>query len=556
MKTGKFFIAIGTALLGLSLMACQPEALPEKVETPAEPEEPVTPAVEEQKSIPVSAISLEKDAVDLLAGETVSLVATVIPADATDRTVVWATSNAEVATVENGVVSALSAGLAVITATAGSYSASCSVSVTVPFEYGGMCLETIKSGFVIISNPNGLTIDYKKENRDWVSSSNTQIDIVANEGERIWFRGLNESYAIGNPEEGYKCTVFRGTGEYYLYGNLMSLIYGDEYESKTEITGGYAFTSLFSKNSRIRNHPTLDIELPATKLSPSCYRNMFYGCTQLTRAPKLPAKKLEEACYASMFEECHSLQEAAEMDAEEMAYMSCTWMYMRSALKQAPELPAMKLARACYEFMFMECPYLKKGPSILPATELEAECYTGMFQRCDDLKEAPELPATEMKNLCYSHMFNGCMKLKTAPKLPATTLAHACYQRMFGNSGLVEAPELPAMQLEVACYEYMFENCEDLEKAPVLPAETLTYWCYEKMFKGCSRLNYIKVLATKATREMWSGSKAVEISSKTMGNYCMDWVKGVAASGTFVKHPDATWETIGNNGVPEGWTVE
>ena len=31
---------------------------------------------------------------------------------------------------------------------------------------------------------------------------------------------------------------------------------------------------------------------------------------------------------------------------------------------------------------------------------------------------------------------------------------------------------------------------------------------------------------------------------------------GVATSGTFVKSPDATWDVIGADGIPEGWTVE
>lgn len=436
--------------------------------------------------IPVTSVSLNKTSADLLVGETLQLTATVLPDNATDKTVTWATSNADVASVDNGLVTALTEGDAVITASSSDYSATCAVNVSVPFSYGGMCMEALTGGTVSISNPNGLTIEYKVENKDWESANSTTISIKANAKERVWFRGLNDSYATGNSEDGYKPTVFNCyNGEFYLYGNLMSLIYGDEYESKTAITGEYAFFKLFIQNSNIINHPSLEIELPATTLSASCYRNMFYSCTKLTQAPKLPAKKLEEACYASMFCYCSSLKEAPVMDAEEMAYMSCTWMMMRTGIEQAPELPAMNLARSCYEFMFMECPNLKKGPSVLPATELASTCYTGMFQRCEKLEEAPILPATELKYSCYSHMFNGCKSLKKAPKLPATSLAEACYQRMFGNSELEEAPELPAMDLEVMCYQYMFEGCTSLQKAPVLPATTLNYWCYEKMFNGC-----------------------------------------------------------------------
>lgn len=502
-------------------------------------------------------VSLNKTSADLLVGETLKITATVLPDNPTDKTVTWTTSNADVASVANGLVTALTAGEAVVTASSGDFSATCTVNVSAPFSYGRMCMEALTGGTVSISNLNGLTIEYKVENKDWESANSTTISIKANAKERVWFRGLNDSYATGNSEDGYKPTVFNCyNGEFYLYGNLMSLIYGDEYESKTTITGEYAFFKLFFQNSNIINHPNLEIELPATTLSASCYRNMFYSCTKLTQAPKLPAKKLEEACYASMFCYCSSLKKAPVMVAEEMAYMSCTWMMMRSGIEQAPELPAMALAQSCYEFMFMECPNLKKGASVLPATEVASTCYTGMFQRCEKLEDAPILPATEMKYSSYSHMFNGCKSLKKAPELPATSLAQACYSRMFGNSGLVEAPELPAMDLEVMCYQYMFEGCTSLEKAPVLPATTLNYWCYEKMLNGCSSLNYIKMMGTQVKKETWTGYKLVDLTNDNISSYSTEWVNGVATNGTFVKNPEAKWEVRGVNGIPEGWTIQ
>lgn len=510
-------------------------------------------------SIPVSAITLNYKTVSLYVGESLKLTASVWPVNASNASVVWFSSDTDIVSISGGVITALAAGMATVTASAGEYSVSCPIIVLPPFSYGGMCLESVSAwgGTIEILNPNQLTIDYRIDNQPWTSVSTPMITIKAKAGQHVWFRGMNQSYARGNSEDGYYPTVFNCyDGEFYLYGNLMSLIYGDEYDSNNVIPGEFAFFKLFSQNSNIVNHPSLDIELPATTLSASCYRNMFYSCAKLTRAPKLPAKKLEEACYASMFCYCSSLKEAPVMAAEEMAYMSCTWMMMRTGIEQAPELPAMNLARSCYEFMFMECPNLKKGPSVLPATELAATCYTGMFQRCEKLEDAPMLPATEMKYNSYSHMFNGCKSLKKAPELPATSLAQACYSRMFGNSGLVEAPELPAMDLEVMCYQYMFEGCTSLEKAPVLPALNLNYWCYEKMFNGCSNLKYIKMMATKAMVDTWSGYKLVDLTSDRMSSYCTEWVDGVSNSGTFVRNPEATWDLRGVNGIPEGWTIE
>ena len=73
-----------------------------------------------------------------------------------------------------------------------------------------------------------------------------------------------------------------------------------------------------------------------------------------------------------------------------------------------------------------------------------------------------------------------------------------------------------------------------------LPAKELVSDCYEDMFNGCSKLQYVKALFT------------TEPSEDTTG----DWLSGVAASGTFVKSKDATWNVTGAHGIPEGWKVE
>ena len=66
------------------------------------------------------------------AGATVQLTATVAPEDATDKTVTWETSNAEVATVDaTGLVTAIANGEATITATAGGQTAECKVTVAI-----------------------------------------------------------------------------------------------------------------------------------------------------------------------------------------------------------------------------------------------------------------------------------------------------------------------------------------------------------------------------------------------------------------------------------------
>ena len=77
----------------------------------------------------VTSITLNRTSASLKAGETVTLTATVKPDDATDKTVTWSSSDATVATVSNGVVSAKKVGTATITAKAGDKTATCTVMV-------------------------------------------------------------------------------------------------------------------------------------------------------------------------------------------------------------------------------------------------------------------------------------------------------------------------------------------------------------------------------------------------------------------------------------------
>ena len=78
---------------------------------------------------PVTSVTLSKTSASLKVGETVTLTATVNPSDATDKTVTWTTSDATVATVSNGVVTAKKIGTATITAKAGEKTASCTITV-------------------------------------------------------------------------------------------------------------------------------------------------------------------------------------------------------------------------------------------------------------------------------------------------------------------------------------------------------------------------------------------------------------------------------------------
>ena len=84
----------------------------------------------------VTSVSLNKSTLSLKAGEEASLTATVSPSNATNKTILWSSSNNDVATVTNGRVVAVGSGTAVITATSqdGNKTAKCTVTVQSSYE--------------------------------------------------------------------------------------------------------------------------------------------------------------------------------------------------------------------------------------------------------------------------------------------------------------------------------------------------------------------------------------------------------------------------------------
>ena len=117
----------------------------EATESTTEATEPSTEATEPEV-IAVTGITLDQTALEVGVGELpITLTATVTPEDATDKTVTWTSSEPGVASVENGVLTFGYMGEAVITATAGEFTATCTVTV------GEGEWDTYEGGIVVIA---------------------------------------------------------------------------------------------------------------------------------------------------------------------------------------------------------------------------------------------------------------------------------------------------------------------------------------------------------------------------------------------------------------------
>ncbi len=341
-------------------------------------------------------------------------------------------------------------------------------------------------------------------------------------GDKIVFWGWRDQRGMSVSESAFEYFVTSAGLTARVYGNVNSLLFaGDFYHGEpvpqTGETDAYAFYKLFQNKTGFTFGSPNELQhivlpVPANGLHNSIYREMFLGCTNMTTAPELPATTLAASCYRSMFN--------------------------GAGLTTAPELPATTMADYAYLSMFADCP-ITKAP-VLPATTLSHYCYQQMF-RGTNITDMPDLPATTVVQYCYQGMFSACTSLTgVTAELPALRVLSYSYQYMFDRcTSLTTAPALPATNLSISCYEGMFQNCTNLTQAPELPATTLAgNYCYRYMFRNCTLLNYVKALATN------SGTR-----------FNPSWLSGVAANGTFVKHPDATWST-GADGIPTGWTIE
>ena len=399
------------------------------------------------------------------------------------------------------------------------------------------------TGEFVFRQPYGVSnidIEISKNGATWIHySAATVSDRTINRGETISVKGVSSTYTNVSSfsEDRYSSMFISGGTAYHIFGNIMSLIYCDNFTGQTRLTSEQTFSHLFGGHNCTN---AKNLILPATTITAGCYKFLL-SSTSIRTAPALPATRLAEDCYYNMFNGCTSLVNAPELPATRLAEECYAYMFSNcSSLDNAPSvLPATTLEIECYDGMFNGCTSLVNAP-VISATSLASYCCVGMFRYCSSLVNAPALPAMSANTQCYAAMFYGCTSLVNAPVLPATRLAGECYSSMFyGCTSLVNAPDLPATTMMDMCYANMFNGCTSLLTAPVLPSTVLATWSYQQMFSGCTSLNYIKCLAT-------------DISAT---NCTIDWVSGVAPTGTFVKSPDMNDWPSGKDGIPSGWAI-
>lgn len=207
-----------------------------------------------------------------------------------------------------------------------------------------------------------LDLKHSKDGVTWTQYDFNPIPLAA--GETLYLKGNNEngfSYMNEETGEGRLCSFGHltggdsgTTGLFICLGNIMSLLYGDDFEDKTTIP------------------------------SVGCFLRLFYNCRDLLTAPELPATTLTDYCYNYMFTNCNNM--IPDADLENIPEFPIT----------SPKLPATTLCNYCYQSMFASTP-LKRITML--ATDISAsDCLdnwvvyvppTGTFVKHPDMDSLP-----------------------------------------------------------------------------------------------------------------------------------------------------------------------
>ena len=206
-----------------------------------------------------------------------------------------------------------------------------------------LTFEAIENGTFTFTGTSSNSLSYSLDDgQTWTALASGTASPTVTAGNKIMWKGeLTPTSYNGSG-------IFSATANFNVQGNIMSLLFGDDFTNQTDLTGkDYAFYNLFYQNTDIKSAKNL--VLPATTLARWCYRGMFGDCKSLVTAPTLPATTLANRCYQYMFGGCTSLT-------------------------SAPELPATTLASECYNSMFYGCSSLNYIKAMF--TTIPGEDYT------------------------------------------------------------------------------------------------------------------------------------------------------------------------------------
>lgn len=445
------------------------------------------------ETIPVSSITLSQTSLSLTEGETSKLSATVSPANATNKDVVWSSSNSAVASVSSdGTVTAKSAGTVTITCASadGDKSVTCSVTVkaaVVPvtgISLSSHSLTLIEGGTFQLSaaiNPSNAT----DKNVIW-SSGNMSVASVSSDGLVTAAKaGSTAIYCKSDSGAHDLCYVF-----VYAATDIQSpLTFEVLNDGVIFLSGGFGEATGMSI---ITNTPSITLEY---QVNNSSWAELYVDETH------------------------HASDKILVKKGDIVRFRGNNKSYSSLLIDETDE--------RCYSIspvIFCSSSQVSISGNIMSL--IDKNNYKNLSRITD--------------NGAFAHLFRDMDVISAERLYLPTKLSKYCYYDMFaGCKTLVSPPMLASEKLESNCYRSMFYGCISLLEAPVLPAKSLVFYCYRSMFYGCSALKRIEAY----------------FDTKPSKAYTNEWVFGVNPSGQFYKSYYSNWEDRGVHGIPDGWEI-
>ena len=438
--------------------------------------------------VPVESITLNHEKLVLKIGETALLEAVVSPDNAHESGVIWLNSNEAVVSMENGKVTALEAGVCIITAVAGDKEAVCQVTVTDTGNEeriaGGRCKNIVWE----INMDGKLRVEGTGEFAD-----STEI------GRAPW-----SDYGRSILSAEIKVADLKDAS--YMFSDCTELVSLDirNFDTSCVTDMKYMFRNCCSLK-------TLDLSSFETA-QVTDMKYMFYLCTGLEDLDVSGFDTRNVKCMTGMFKECTNLDslDLSNFNTGNVVYMDsmfahCTNMaglnldgfdthkvaWTRFMFYHCESLVSLDLSSfdashvSLMDFMFAYCSSLAEldVSSFQTDSVTDMEC---MFYGCSSVKEldvsgfrTDKVTGTDM-----SKMFYGCKSLTSLDL------------RSFDTSGVTDMG-------------YLFCYCENLKSLDLSSFDTRSVTITGCMFYGCKSLTTLDLSNFDTSRVIYSGHEFV-----------------------------------------------
>ncbi len=276
------------------------------------------------------------------------------------------------------------------------------------YENQYMTIKALGSGTITFTIPANVntsyitSISYRKNKGAWTTTGNSSsvvtisVSVVAND--IVEWKGDASTLSIGDGTT--NASRINCTALFELYGNIMSLLYEDDFRNKNYLPDKYrTFQELFME-SNVQN--ARNLILPVTileNINMNTYRRMFKNCTSLIYAPRyISIKKVNRYTFHEMYYGCTSMITGSLFDITDCINDDATY------------------AEFAFRSMYHGCSALQSN---LPA-EISLEhgfgqqCCTQMFESCSSLKIAPTFSGScdTRFNLQFNNAFQNCTSLE------------------------------------------------------------------------------------------------------------------------------------------------